>query len=138
LAAHDWKGHGGLPETSNGYCHPGKAGGLPSLFTKIHAADVSDHHIRVANDYLKESGIDNVDFVWLKEMDDLRALPQFDFFFSFIVLQHNPPPVQLAILETVLAKVKKRRWLPVSGCDGNSALFLQCGKLSEFRAAIQF
>ena len=31
----------------------------------------------------------------------------FDFFFSFILLQDNPPPVQLAILETVLAKVKK-------------------------------
>jgi hypothetical protein len=30
LAAHDAESLGGLPELSNGYCHPGKAGGLPN------------------------------------------------------------------------------------------------------------
>jgi 2-polyprenyl-3-methyl-5-hydroxy-6-metoxy-1,4-benzoquinol methylase len=80
---------------------------LTQKFAKVYAADFSDHHIRVAKDYLNESCVENVDLVWLKEMDDLRELPQFDFFFSFIVPQHNPPPVQLAILEIVLAKIRK-------------------------------
>ena len=32
LAAHIWSVPDGLPEMSNCYCHPGKAGGLPFLF----------------------------------------------------------------------------------------------------------
>jgi hypothetical protein len=31
LAAHVLEFSGGLPEMSNGYCHPGKAGGSPIL-----------------------------------------------------------------------------------------------------------
>ena len=39
-------------------------------------------------------------------MEDLKHLPKYDFIYSVIVLQHNPPPVIAAIIEAFFLLLK--------------------------------
>lgn len=76
---------------------------LARRFGRVIGVDISAAHLAVAREELARAGIDNVEFRHMRGVDDYRALPAFDFVYSRIVLQHNPPPVQAAILESVLA-----------------------------------
>jgi 2-polyprenyl-3-methyl-5-hydroxy-6-metoxy-1,4-benzoquinol methylase len=69
------------------------------------AMDVSPAHLELARQHLESIGTDNVELRQLTHVKDLDALPDLDVFFSLIVLQHNPPPVMLAIIERVFARV---------------------------------
>jgi hypothetical protein len=51
------------------------------------------------------AGLDNIEFRLLTSLDDLAAIGGVDFFYSVITLQHNPPPIQHAILDAVLGKL---------------------------------
>lgn len=72
---------------------------LAKEFSHVHAYDISASHIEVARGFVDEQGIGNVTFHLVEQRSDLASLNDFDFFFSIIVLQHNPPPVILEILE---------------------------------------
>src|SRR5713101_3153881 len=48
----------------------------------------------------------NVDLVHLDSLSAFESLPEFDLFFSVIVLQHNPPPLIAALLKTALNKLR--------------------------------
>lgn len=72
---------------------------LAQEFGHVHAYDISTSHLAAARGFVEERGIGNVTFHLVEQRSDLASLTDFDFFFSVIVLQHNPPPVILEILE---------------------------------------
>lgn len=78
---------------------------LASRFDRIVAVDISTSHLRLADEYLREKGISNVECRHLGSVDDIPRLGKFDVVYSMIVLQHNPPPVMAAILRSVLAQL---------------------------------
>jgi 2-polyprenyl-3-methyl-5-hydroxy-6-metoxy-1,4-benzoquinol methylase len=80
---------------------------LADQFSHVVAFDISLPHIELAQSHMKRSGKSNVSF---RHIDSLAFLNQkmqpVDVFFSFIVLQHNPPPIIAVILNTVLQCLK--------------------------------
>lgn len=74
---------------------------LSSLFKTVHALDVSRHHLDIARQRAEQLHLDNIDFR-LVNPSSFEELPQFDFFYSRLVLQHNPPPVIAFILTGLL------------------------------------
>jgi 2-polyprenyl-3-methyl-5-hydroxy-6-metoxy-1,4-benzoquinol methylase len=79
---------------------------LSKMFQRVIAADISPGNIELCRNNLAASGISNVECLLIDELDDYKSLPQFDFMFSVIVLQHNTPPVQKFILDCLLRKIR--------------------------------
>jgi 2-polyprenyl-3-methyl-5-hydroxy-6-metoxy-1,4-benzoquinol methylase/uncharacterized membrane protein YgaE (UPF0421/DUF939 family) len=75
--------------------------GLARYFSKIHAYDISEHHLSLARQHLNQSGVTNVHFHLCAE-NMLLPLHKCDFFYSRIVFQHNPPPVIAQLIENAL------------------------------------
>jgi 2-polyprenyl-3-methyl-5-hydroxy-6-metoxy-1,4-benzoquinol methylase len=80
---------------------------LARRFDRVIAVDVSPGNLAVAERHLFQQAIGNVELVQLTSITDLDTLAGFDFFFSTIVLQHNPPPVQKVILDKLFSKVNR-------------------------------
>jgi SAM-dependent methyltransferase len=80
---------------------------LADQFSRVIALDISQPHIELARSQINRAGKLNVSF---RRVDSLESLNQtmeaIDVFFSFLVLQHNPPPVIAAILNSVLQWLK--------------------------------
>jgi SAM-dependent methyltransferase len=70
------------------------------------AVDVSAPHLAVAREAMKRFARDNVHFVHFNRIGFLDTLPDFDVFFSIIVLQHNPPPIIVLAIEKILGKLR--------------------------------
>jgi SAM-dependent methyltransferase len=79
---------------------------LARTFRRVIAVDISESHITMAREYLRTKKVDNIEFRLLRGEDDLQATRGVDFFFSLIVLQHNPPPIIKSILTTVLGSMR--------------------------------
>lgn len=76
-------------------------------FRRIHAVDVSASHLRLAQQLNADAACaDRIAWTLLQSVEDVQKLPEFDLFFSMIVLQHNPPPVIGALLETMAQKLR--------------------------------
>jgi 2-polyprenyl-3-methyl-5-hydroxy-6-metoxy-1,4-benzoquinol methylase len=84
---------------------------LADRFESVIGADVSAANLKLCRQRLDREGITNVELIHLRDLAQLADLPGFDVFFSVIVLQHNSPPVQKAMLEAILSKVQ-----PGGGC----------------------
>ncbi|MBL8581777.1 MAG: class I SAM-dependent methyltransferase [Rhizobiaceae bacterium] len=78
---------------------------LARRFGKVVGVDISSAHLAVADQELKRAGFRNVALRHMARIEDYETLPQVDFLYSRIVLQHNPPPVQAAILRTALSRL---------------------------------
>lgn len=78
---------------------------LAQQFQHVIACDISQPHLEAAREAAELRGITNLELIRTNSMDRLSGLPNFDVFFSVIVLQHNPPPVALAMLRTLLRKL---------------------------------
>jgi 2-polyprenyl-3-methyl-5-hydroxy-6-metoxy-1,4-benzoquinol methylase len=79
---------------------------LAQRFESVTALDISPGNIQLAKNDLKN--YKNVDFQILNSLDSIRSQEgEFDVFISLITLQHNPPEVQKAMLETIFSKLKK-------------------------------
>jgi 2-polyprenyl-3-methyl-5-hydroxy-6-metoxy-1,4-benzoquinol methylase len=74
-------------------------GSLARRFSKVLAFDVSASHLQAARERMKHENVSNVEFALLEEPNGLKNLKNIDVFFSMIVLQHNPPPIMVDILE---------------------------------------
>ncbi|MBP0494556.1 class I SAM-dependent methyltransferase [Pararoseomonas indoligenes] len=84
-------------------CGVGRVTGhLAVKFPKVVACDISRPHLDIAAAHLAETGASNVQLEHLGP-DRLHPELRCDFWFSRIVLQHNPPPVMAAILRRAFA-----------------------------------
>lgn len=74
-------------------------------FKQVHAYDISRNHLHHAQARANELGRKNIDFH--ECANDFRvAMEPCDFFYSVIVLQHNPPPVIMELIRIALAALK--------------------------------
>jgi 2-polyprenyl-3-methyl-5-hydroxy-6-metoxy-1,4-benzoquinol methylase len=78
---------------------------LAQRFTRVVAVDISPGNLALCERRMKQLALHNVKTVLLKSPDQIAQLPPFDFFYSIIVLQHNPPPIQKIMLEAILARL---------------------------------
>ncbi|MCA3423218.1 MAG: class I SAM-dependent methyltransferase [Roseomonas sp.] len=81
---------------------------LASLFSSVTGLDISVPHLKLAQEYCSRLRLTNVNFGQVSK-ENLMPASGFDFWFSRIVLQHNPPPVAMEILRRVF------RLLPLGG-----------------------
>jgi SAM-dependent methyltransferase len=75
---------------------------LAATFSEVLALDISRPHLRLAQGYLAGLGYTNVSFLQATPKD-LHPASGYDLWFSRLVLQHNPPPVTLEILNKMFA-----------------------------------
>jgi len=88
-------------------CGVGRATrGLAGLFRHVIGVDVSAPHLAIAGSELAEAGISTVTLSQIRSVEDYSALPEADVFYSRIVLQHNPPPVQAEMLGRVFGRLR--------------------------------
>jgi len=78
---------------------------LSGMFSNVFAVDISPGHLEHCRTHLSRQGVSNFAPILINSPEDVRRLPGFDFLISFIVLQHNPPPIQYFMLDTLLSKI---------------------------------
>jgi 2-polyprenyl-3-methyl-5-hydroxy-6-metoxy-1,4-benzoquinol methylase len=79
---------------------------LAERFDRVVGVDVSPGNLRLAEESLQRRGVKNVETRLIDDPVQFEDIPAFDFFYSLIVLQHNPPPVQAYILDRCLSKLR--------------------------------
>lgn len=80
---------------------------LAPNFRKVVAVDVSASHLQLAQRINADApAIERISWMQLRNVEDAAGLPEFDLFFSMIVLQHNPPPIIGMLLEAVAEKLR--------------------------------
>ncbi|QGP80827.1 class I SAM-dependent methyltransferase [Sphingobium sp. CAP-1] len=72
----------------------------------IVGVDISPSHLREAEKTMAAKSIRNAKFQQIRMVDDIDGLGTFDFIFSRIVLQHNPPPIMAAIYRKLLGVLR--------------------------------
>ncbi|MBD2258231.1 class I SAM-dependent methyltransferase [Pseudanabaena sp. FACHB-2040] len=75
---------------------------LARNFSEVIAYDISKSHLQLAENYLKESNLENVSLRHLDQPQKLKDLPSVDLAYSLIVLQHNPPPMIHLVIREIL------------------------------------
>lgn len=74
-------------------------------FKRVHGYDISRNHLAHAKTRVAEVAAQNIEFHECAH--DFRvAIEPCDFFYSLIVLQHNPPPVIVSLIRIALAALK--------------------------------
>jgi SAM-dependent methyltransferase len=79
---------------------------LAQKFESVVAADISPGNLALCEKHMEEAGASNVKPVLLASPYDIDQLGDFDFFYSVISIQHNPPPVQKLLLDKILPKIR--------------------------------
>lgn len=79
--------------------------GLAETYKIVHAYDISRTHLAHAKARADEVGASNIEFHECSS-DFRGTIAPCDFFYSVIVLQHNPPPVILTIIRNALKALK--------------------------------
>jgi 2-polyprenyl-3-methyl-5-hydroxy-6-metoxy-1,4-benzoquinol methylase len=80
---------------------------LAARFKRVIAADISPGNLAICKQKMQQAGISNVETVLLDSPEAISKFDPVDFFFSLIVLQHNPPPIQKIFIENALLKINK-------------------------------
>ncbi len=79
---------------------------LAGKFNSVIAADISPGNLAICKARMRETQVHNVETLLLRTPADISSAGGFDFFFSLIVLQHNPPPVQKMLLDLSLSRLR--------------------------------
>lgn len=79
---------------------------LAERFEKVIGVDISEGNLEICRKRMADAKVTNVELRLLTTPAEVATLPDFDFFYSIIVLQHNPPPVMQFMLTNLLGKVK--------------------------------
>lgn len=79
---------------------------MAPYFRTITGVDISQPHLDLARKELAARNIHNVELAKVASITALSKLGEFDFVYSFIALQHNPPPIIAKILMTLLSLLK--------------------------------
>ena len=80
---------------------------LAERFEKVIAADISPGNLAICEEYMRRNGINNVTTMLLKDPADISQMQPVDFFYSVIVLQHNPPPIQKLLLDLIFSRLSE-------------------------------
>lgn len=75
---------------------------LAESFECVYAYDISASHLQLAKNYIESNILDNIKLRQIVEIKDIQILPQVDFIYSVIVLQHNPPPIIELIIRSFM------------------------------------
>jgi SAM-dependent methyltransferase len=75
------------------------------IIPRVTGLDISTAHLRLARDMAERMGAANVAFE-TADLPDFGMRDPFDFWYSRIVLQHNPPPLIKAILRRALERLR--------------------------------
>lgn len=78
---------------------------LANMAVNVTGFDVSAPHLKLAEEYFTRENVTNVSLKHVAEPSDFD-FPACDLFYSRIVLQHNPPPVQFFLLRKVLKALR--------------------------------
>jgi SAM-dependent methyltransferase len=78
---------------------------LARTFPRVIGCDVSPGHLRLARERMEELGLANVELVQIRR-ELLHPEQGVDLWYSRLVLQHNPPPMQLRIIELALRSLR--------------------------------
>ena len=81
---------------------------LAGVVDHVTGVDISPAHLALARERAEQVGIANVDFVAMDAIEDLDRFAGFDLIVSFIVLQHNPPPVMARLFRKLLDALAHR------------------------------
>jgi SAM-dependent methyltransferase len=81
-------------------------GPLAKRFEQVVAVDISPGNLKICEQVMARQGAKNVTPLLLRSPADVRSIPEYDFLFSTIVFQHNPPPVQVFLLDVLLSKLR--------------------------------
>lgn len=79
---------------------------LAAKFDRVLALDISPGNLKICEDMARALGLANIECQLVNGFDVFEGLGEYDFFFSTIVLMHNPPPVQRFILDEMLARLR--------------------------------
>jgi 2-polyprenyl-3-methyl-5-hydroxy-6-metoxy-1,4-benzoquinol methylase len=71
----------------------------------VTGVDISPGHLVHAKDRSEKSGVNNTKFVSIDTIDSIDDIGNFDLIISLIVLQHNPPPVIVVLIEKLLSRL---------------------------------
>lgn len=80
---------------------------LADRFNNVTAFDISKTHVALAEKYLLEEGVGNARLRLIEGIGDIENIEKSDFFYSVIVLQHNPPPIIELIVFSLARSLKK-------------------------------
>lgn len=75
---------------------------LAKRFETVIGYDISRSHLRLAQQYLDEIGMQNVSLQHVSKPQEIGNLPKVDVVYSVIVLQHNPPPIIRLIIQEMI------------------------------------
>ncbi|SRR6266481_256071 len=79
--------------------------GMARRFAQVHAYDISQGHLSLAEQRAHEVGVPNCKFHLCSD-NLLNPLEECDLFYSKIVFQHNPPPVIHQLIRNALRALK--------------------------------
>lgn len=79
---------------------------LAEIFDHVTGYDISPGNLAECEALTKANNISNISTKLMTDIEQIKDAPDFDVLFTIIVLQHNPPPVQKYILDTLLSKVR--------------------------------
>jgi cyclopropane fatty-acyl-phospholipid synthase-like methyltransferase len=79
---------------------------LAGAFNQVIATDISAKHLALAQAYLAEKELQNVELQHWHNEDQMRQLPMVDVIMSVITLQHNPPPVMSWMISSLLSHLR--------------------------------
>ncbi len=79
---------------------------LAKMFARVTAIDVSPGHLQLCREAMGKGRHSNIEYVLLRNPQDVASFPRCSFFLSTIVLQHNPPPLISYLLDWSLSKVE--------------------------------
>jgi len=79
---------------------------LAKVFKKVHGYDISANHLALTGRRAAETGIQNVDFHLCSADPGIENLEECDFFCSYIVFQHNPPPIIRELIGAALSSLR--------------------------------
>ncbi|MGH2506419.1 MAG: class I SAM-dependent methyltransferase [Ktedonobacteraceae bacterium] len=80
---------------------------LARRFTRLIGCDISKSHTDLARAQAQQRNLHNIDFLHVPKIDVLDTVQNLDVLFSFVVLQHNPPPVIHSILDRIVRRVRR-------------------------------
>lgn len=79
---------------------------LAGRWDTVIGADISAAHLRIASEAASAVDVHNITWLHANHLAAIDSIPEIDFFFSVIVLQHNPPPIIFMLLRRILSKLR--------------------------------